>query len=128
MPATAPAARFRPPPARPMLPQQPISRPPAMIARDFRRIEKGTLLGFFSLDLSSGLSIREVPYHHKNDRYWIQLPSRPQLNTDGQQRVDPTSGKKLYSPIIEIRDPARRANFQRGALSALDQLFRERPA
>jgi hypothetical protein len=95
-----------------------------MVASDWRRLERNTLLGFVSLALPSGLILREVGYHQKGDRRWVALPARAQIDTDGRQRIDPQTGKTLFVPVVEIsRD--RREAFQRAALAAIDRLLRE---
>jgi hypothetical protein len=103
------------------------NRPPMMVARDWRPLQKNTLLGFFSLELASGLVLRDCALHQKNDRRWVSLAAKLQLNPDGTPRIG-DKGKALYSPIVEIPDPARREAFQRAAVSAIEKLRRERPA
>jgi hypothetical protein len=91
-------------------------------ASEWRPLLSGTLQGFFALQLPSGLRINDCTLHEKGDRRWIGLPGKPQLE-DGRHRKDPTTGKGLYVPIVEI--PARevRDRFQEHALAAVDRLL-----
>jgi hypothetical protein len=94
----------------------------AIEASDFRAVRSGTLQGFCCLHTPSGWNFRDVAYHIKNGSRWIQLPAKPQLDPEGRQRVDPVSGKKLYSPVVEL-DRDKRDKFQEQALAALDRLL-----
>ena len=93
-------------------------------AADWRPVTKNTLLGFLTLRLApSGLVLRECSLHQKDDRRWIGLPGKPQLDAEGRQRADPTTGKRLYAPIVEIAGKAEREAFQLAALAAVDRLL-----
>ena len=95
-----------------------------IVARDWRPLEKNTLRGFCTLVLSpSGLVLRECTLHVNADRRWIGLPSKPQLDADGKHRIDPSTGKKAYSPIVELMGKEERARFQRAATDAVDKLL-----
>jgi hypothetical protein len=50
------------------------------------------------------------------------LAGKPQLDAEGRQRIDPETGKRLYTPVVEIADKARRDRFQAEALAAVDKL------
>jgi hypothetical protein len=95
-------------------------------ARDWRPVERNTLRGFVTLVLPSSMGLRECSYHVQGSRRWVGLPGRPQLEPDGSHRVDPTTGKKAYVPVVEIYEKVARERFQRAALAAIDRLFEER--
>jgi hypothetical protein len=83
-------------------------------ASNWRPRLSNTLQGFVDLALSpSGLG----------DKRWIGLPSKPQIDSEGRHRGDPTTGKKLCTPVVEILDKQRYALFQRAALEAVDRLL-----
>jgi hypothetical protein len=94
-------------------------------ASDWKSVEKGTLRGFCSLHLSpSGLVLRDCMLHHKADgSRWIGLPSRPQMTSEGTQRLDPKTGKPAWIPVVEIKGSAERKRFQEAALAAIDKLL-----
>ena len=88
-------------------------------ASDWRPFERNTLLGFCALTLPSGMVLRDCSFHRKDDREWIGLPGKPQIDRDGAPRKDPTTGKVLYTPIIEIPDRDARDRFQAAAVAAV---------
>jgi hypothetical protein len=95
-----------------------------IVASDWRPMERNTLRGFMTLTLSpSGLRLRECTEHKKDGKRWIGLPSKPQLGAEGRHRVDPSTGKKLYTPIVEITGTEARKRFQDAALAAVDKLL-----
>jgi hypothetical protein len=98
----------------------------AFVARDWRPVERNTLRGFLTLELPSGLGLRECSLHAQGDRRWIGLPGRPQLDADGRHRVDPDTGKRAYVPVVEIHGTAARERFQQAALAAVDRLLEGR--
>jgi hypothetical protein len=98
----------------------------SIVASDWRPLEKNTLRGFFTLALSpSGLVLRECALHAKGDKRWIGLPSKPQIDAEGRHRIDPSTGKKAYSPVVEITGSEARRRFQKAALEAVDGLLRK---
>ena len=94
----------------------------AVIASDFRVVEKNTLRGFFTLALPSGLVVHDCSVHEKGGKRWVGLPARPQLDGEGQARRDP-AGKILYTPVVELAGREQRERFQAAALAAVDELI-----
>lgn len=80
----------------------------------FRQYEKGTLQGFFELHLDSGLSIRGMTYHTKDDKRWVAFPSKPYEDEHGEVK---------YQSILYIPDENRWRQFQGLALRALDEVL-----
>jgi hypothetical protein len=68
---------------------------------EFKPVVKNSLRGFATVTFS-GLEIADVSVHAKNGRAWASLPSKPQLDAQGQHRRDP-NGKPLYSAILKWR-------------------------
>jgi hypothetical protein len=95
----------------------------AIVASDWVPIERNTLRGLCTLRLPSGLVLRDCSVHQQGARRWIGLPGRPQIDTEGKHRTDSATGRKLYTPTVEIPDPARRERFQAAALAAVDRLL-----
>jgi hypothetical protein len=104
---------------------RPSAQPTAMVASDWRAIERGTLRGFFDLQLASGMKLRECTLHAKGDSRWIGLPGKPVVNKEGQHKTDSATGKRAYVAIVEIPSRKRRESYQRQALAAVDQLLGE---
>lgn len=92
-------------------------------ASDFKTLERNTLRGFLTLTLEpSGLVLRECSLHKMNEKEWIGLPGKPQLDKEGRHRTD-DKGKKLYVPVVELKDKATYARFQEAALVAVHTLL-----
>jgi hypothetical protein len=94
----------------------------AIVATGWVARQSKTLLGFFTLRLPSGIVLHDCSLHESGDRRWVGLPNKPQIDQDGQHRVD-ERGKRLYSPCVEIPDRATRDRFQALALAAVDRLL-----
>jgi hypothetical protein len=99
-----------------------VSRP-SMIALNFKSLHRNSLQGFFDLQLASGLVLRECSLHKMDDKEWVGLPGKPQLNKDGTQRVDASTGKKLYVCVVDFADKATRERFRKTALAAVHALL-----
>jgi hypothetical protein len=99
-------------------------RAAAIVATDWRAAEnRGSVSGFVTLRLPSGLVLRDCTFHQQGERQWIGLPGKPQIDAAGLHCIDPTTGKRLYLPIVEIPDRGQRERFQRAALAAVDRLL-----
>jgi len=84
----------------------------AIEVKDFRKFEKGTLLGFATLFLpGAGIEIKDVSLHQKEGQMWVGMPS---------QAYD-DNGVKKYSPYVKIPDKARWSKFQAEAVAALEE-------
>lgn len=66
--------------------------------RDWKSVEKNTLRGFFTLDLGIGLMIKDCMLHTSHGRWWIGLPAKPTLDTQGRQITK--DGKGVWTPIV----------------------------
>jgi len=62
-----------------------------MRASGWRPHLSGSLRGFFTLELPSGLIINDLTLHEKDGKRWVGLPGKPQIE-DGRHRVDPATG------------------------------------
>ena len=85
-----------------------------MKAEDWKPYESGTLRGFFTLLLDSGIKIFGMGYHRKEDRSWVAFPSRQYTDEDG--------GAK-YTPILKIEDDAKWKKFQALAKQAVEAVI-----
>jgi hypothetical protein len=52
----------------------------AITATERRTLARNRLIGFLTLALPSGLTVRECSLREKDRRNWIALPSRPQAS------------------------------------------------
>jgi DNA-binding cell septation regulator SpoVG len=79
----------------------------------------GTMLGFVSAKLLSGMIIHELKLMiGPSGKLWIAWPSIKQTNKDGTPKLGP-DGKQLWSPIIEFVDKATRDRCGELILEAL---------
>jgi hypothetical protein len=79
----------------------------------------GTVLGFLSIELTSGLIINDAKLMvGPAGRHWIALPANKQIDKDGNPRLD-ANGKQLWSPIVEFASRDARGRFNELVLAAL---------
>lgn len=78
----------------------------------FKEFKKNSLRGFFSVELPSGLCIRDLTLHKKEGSRWIGYPSKPYEDSDG---------KTQYQNQIWFENKDRHYKFQNQLLEALDK-------
>jgi|HubBroStandDraft_4_1064222.scaffolds.fasta_scaffold10181_3 hypothetical protein len=76
----------------------PISKP-RMQLLEWRRIDKGALIGRASVLLPNGLQIADVGIFAKDGRSWAQLPAEPMRDAAGQMLKD-DKGKVRYRSAL----------------------------
>jgi hypothetical protein len=81
-----------------------------MRVTEFKPMQKNTLQGFFSLELTSGIVIKDMTLHRKGDKQWVSFPARPYQDKEGNQK---------WAKIIEIPDQERWWHFNSKALEAV---------
>jgi len=80
---------------------------------NFRKVEKNTLQGFFTVRLTNiALEIRDCALHQKDIERWVGLPAKP---------YDKEDGSKAWSYIVNFYDKDRWNQFQKAVLEALDK-------
>ncbi len=88
-----------------------VSPSSSMRATNFRPFRKNTLLGFFDLELPSGMILKGCTLHEKGERHWVGLPGKPFTKENGEQS---------YANIIDFKDKATSYKFNdAAALAAL---------
>ena len=80
----------------------------------FRKFKKNSLRGFFELQLPSGMAMRDLTYHSKDNRRWVGYPSKPYTDESGNQKYQ----NQIYFPDKQVHE-----KFQQMALTALDSYF-----
>ena len=79
----------------------------------------GTVLGFLSIELPSGLVINDAKLMvGPAGKHWIALPAIKQTGKDGEPRLD-ANGKQLWSLIVEFATRDARVRFNELILAAL---------
>jgi hypothetical protein len=83
-----------------------------MRAVAWRPYQKGSLQGFFTLVLDSGMEIEGCGYHTKNGKSWVSFPGKSYTNEQGETK---------YQSIIRIPDERRWRQFQELAKKAVTE-------
>jgi DNA-binding cell septation regulator SpoVG len=98
----------------------PRRAPEAKITRwSPHRNAAGTMLGFLSIALPSGLIINDAKLMIGSaGKRWIGMPSIKQVDKDGMPRLD-AKGRQAWSPIIEFANSEARDRFNDLVLDAL---------
>ena len=66
---------------------------------DWKRIDKGALVGRATVLLPSGLQISDIGIFRKDGQAWSQLPSEPMRDADGQLLKDDRGKTRYRSPL-----------------------------
>jgi hypothetical protein len=77
-----------------------------------KQMRKGTLLGFFDLEMPSGLIVRGAMLFEKNGKRWVGFPSKEWIKPDGS---------KGYSPLLEFASREISGKFQAAVLPAAER-------
>jgi hypothetical protein len=82
---------------------KPEAPPQRMRLISFKPLVKNSLRGFATIELPIGLKISDIPVLISHNKAWASLPSKPQLDRDGQHKKD-INGKPAYTAMLEWRD------------------------
>ena len=88
---------------------------------DWKPRDSGTLRGFFTSHLPSGLTLRELMLHERDGRWWISFPSKPMLAADSAALRDERGKVRYGAPLIEFTSTQARSRFIEQVLEALRQ-------
>ena len=86
--------------------------------RDWRPLQKGSLLGFVKVELPSGMILADVTILSGDRGPWASPPSKPMIDRDGAAMKD-AAGKVRYSPIVEFASKEVRDRFSAAVVEAL---------
>jgi hypothetical protein len=95
--------------------------PPAITIADWKPRESGTLRGFFSASLPSGLELHELMLHERDGSWWISFPAKPMLGPDGAALRDERGKVRYGAALIEFTTAQARNRFVEQVLVALRQ-------
>jgi hypothetical protein len=76
-----------------------------LVCIDWKPCERGTLLGFATIKLPSGLSIGGIA-HAKGEAKWAQLPSKAMLDQETRELMRGPDGKVKYAKVVWFEDHA----------------------
>ena len=94
--------------------QPPTAAPQQFVASDWKPFPKNSLIGFFTLELPSGVRIRECCYHLRDGKSWVAMPGKPWKKSDGSIS---------YITLIEFADKQVQYEFSCLAVAAIEQLL-----
>jgi hypothetical protein len=80
------------------------------VVREWRPYQKNTLVGFLSIELTTGLILHGCTLHEKNDSRWIGMPAK-QFQKDG---------RTTWAPQVDFVSKEAREKSQAAALAAVD--------
>lgn len=93
-------------------------KPLPVVLLDWRAVAKGSLLGFAKVSVGA-LEITDVPVHLTDGRKWAGLPSKAQIDRDGNaKRVD---GKVQYAKIIAWTNRETSDRFSTAVVAAIEE-------
>jgi hypothetical protein len=81
---------------------------------DTKKLDQNTLKGSFSVEIGP-LKIEGWTYHVKNGKSWVSPPSK--------EYIDKQSGEKKYYPMIKFPEKPRYYNFQKWAVSQVEEIL-----
>jgi hypothetical protein len=83
---------------------------PKLVVSSWKRIDRGALLGSFSVTLSSGLQIHKVRLFDQGGAQWIGMPCE-------KYRAD--NGSPVYTPLIDFISAAVQKRFREQVSEAI---------
>ena len=86
----------------------------------WKAVPRNSLRGFATIRLGKSLSVKDVAVHCSHGKRWAQLPSKPQIDRDGNALKD-TNGKIKYVPILEWLDRAVSDDFSASVIEAIER-------
>ena len=85
---------------------------------DWKPMTRGTLRGFVTISIPSGMIVHEICVFATNGKFWASPPSRPMVGRDGKVLVG-DDGKTKYSPLIEFVSKSVRDRWSEAVIAAL---------
>jgi hypothetical protein len=77
----------------------------------WKKVDKNTLRGFFSVALPSGMIIHKCSLHEKKGQRWIGLPA---------EKYTKQGGTTAYATLVEFTSRQIADNFRKQVLLALE--------
>ena len=90
----------------------------AVTISDWKPRQSGTLRGFLTAHLPSGMVLHEVGIHTRNGSWWATPASKPMVGKDGLVLRDET-GKVRYSPLVSFDSRQTRDRLSQAVVDAL---------
>jgi hypothetical protein len=97
----------------------------AVSVSNWKARTSGTLRGFLSAHLPSGLVLHELMLHERDGQWWLSFPSKPMLGADGVALRDERGKIRYSAPIIEFTSRSAKDRFSALVLEALREAHPE---
>ena len=81
---------------------------------DWRPHSKGSLAGFFTASMPSGIVFHDLMLHKRDGSRWISFPARGYKDAQGERQ---------FARWIDFATKADRDRFQSGVLAVLDRFI-----
>jgi hypothetical protein len=91
---------------------------PTILVTDWKPRHSGTLHGFCTVHLPSGMILHEVSIHTRSGSWWASPASKPMLSRDGTALRD-EAGKVRYSSIVSFDSKQTRDRLSQAVVDAL---------
>lgn len=85
---------------------------------DYRDINKGSVKGAFSIELPTGMIIKDCLHFQSGERQWVNLPSKPVMDKEGKPKIG-DNGKPMYAKIINFVTKDAYTDFQNAVMHQL---------
>jgi hypothetical protein len=95
-----------------------------MICLDFKPVRKNSLLGFATIQMTSGLILKECTYHSLAGKSWASPPGKPQTDGSGSPMKD-EKGKAKYVNIVDFASKDVRDKWSGQAVAAVELFLTE---
>ena len=89
-----------------------------IVVSDWKPLRKGSLRGFVTVSMPSGMTVHEVSIMQSNGRAWASPPSKPMIDRNGCVMLD-DAGKRRYAQIIEFASAEIRHRWSEAVIAAL---------
>jgi|SRR5579875_2621000 len=85
---------------------------------DWKPINRGSLIGFCTVTMPSGIVLRDVAIIQSDTSLWASPPAKPMVDKDGYV-VEDNAGKRRYVPIVEFTTKQVRDRWSAAVIDAL---------
>lgn len=90
----------------------------------FKPFARGSLVGFFDLEIGDGLTIRDCTLHEMNGLRWCGPPGKPMLTATKELVIQ--CGKPQYVAVIDFADRSARRRWSDAAVNAVDRYLKSK--
>ena len=87
---------------------------------DWRPMQRGSLLGFATVEMPSGLIVHDVPINRSGESTWASPPGKPRLDRDKKPVIE--NGKVRYDKVLGFRDRDVRDRWSEAVIAELSAL------